>query len=173
MASTPLYILIADQYCLQITVPISAIYYPITSYYLHILCVYIEALELHSQSSRSCNSTFCKAYIIASSLIVLSLIVSSLIASSLITSSSIILSVIVVLPLAPASACYPFPTVLGFKTLTRFIHISAKAVAIVGNNKLYGAKYAFAFSAHKRGCKHIEGEAGEIWLRVIAVVPVP
>ena len=100
------------------------------------------------------------------------LIASSLIASSLITSSSVILSVIVVLPLAPALACYPFPTVLGFKALTRFINISAKAVAIVGNKKLYEAKYAFAFSAHKRGCKHIEGEAGEIWLGVIAIVPV-
>src|ERR1700723_2954681 len=62
-ASTPPYILIADQYCLQITAPISAIYYPIMSYYLHLLRVYIEALELHSQSSRSFNSSHCKAYI--------------------------------------------------------------------------------------------------------------
>src|SRR5882762_11592971 len=55
-ASTPPYILIADQYCLQITIPISVTYYPIMSYYLHFLRVYIEALELHSQSSRSLNS---------------------------------------------------------------------------------------------------------------------
>jgi hypothetical protein len=55
-ASTPPYILLADQYCLQITVPISAIYYPIISYYRHLLRVYIEALELPSQSSRSFNS---------------------------------------------------------------------------------------------------------------------
>src|SRR5712672_3285636 len=46
-ASTPPYILIADRYFLQITVPISATYYPIMSYYLHLLRVYIEALELH------------------------------------------------------------------------------------------------------------------------------
>ena len=59
---TPPYILIADQYCLQITAPISAIYYPIMSYYLHLLCVYIEALELHLQSSCSFNSLHCKAY---------------------------------------------------------------------------------------------------------------
>src|ERR1700719_120713 len=32
------------------------------SYYLHLLRVYIEALELHSQSSRSFNSSHCKAY---------------------------------------------------------------------------------------------------------------
>ena len=64
-ASTPPYILIADQYCLQITIPISATYYPIMSYYLHLLRVYIEALELHSQSSRSCISTHCKAYTIS------------------------------------------------------------------------------------------------------------
>ena len=56
-ASTPPYILIADRYYLQITVPISAIYYPIMSYYLHLLRVYIEALELHSQLSCSFNST--------------------------------------------------------------------------------------------------------------------
>ena len=56
-ASTPPYILLADQYYLQITVPISATYYPIMSYYFHLLRVYIEALELHSQSSRSCNSS--------------------------------------------------------------------------------------------------------------------
>src|SRR6267154_696609 len=61
-ASTPPYILIEDQYCLQITVPISVTYYPIMSYYLHLLRVYIEALELHSQSSRSFNSSHCKAY---------------------------------------------------------------------------------------------------------------
>ena len=47
IASTPPYILIEDQYCLQITVPISATYYPIMSYYLHLLRVYIEALEPH------------------------------------------------------------------------------------------------------------------------------
>ena len=46
-ASTPPYILIADRYYLQITVPISAIYYPIVSYYPHLLYIYIEALELH------------------------------------------------------------------------------------------------------------------------------
>ena len=61
-ASTPPYILIADQYCLQITVPISVTYYPIMSYFLYLLRVYIEALELHSQSSRSFNSSHCKAY---------------------------------------------------------------------------------------------------------------
>ena len=61
-ALTPLYILIADQYYLQITVSISAIYYPIMSYYLYLLRVYIEALELHLQSSRSCNSLHCKVY---------------------------------------------------------------------------------------------------------------
>ena len=61
-ASTPPYILLADQYCLQITVPISATYYPIMSYYFHLLCVYIEPLELYSQLSRSCNSIHCKAY---------------------------------------------------------------------------------------------------------------
>ena len=65
MALMPPYILIADQYCLQITVPISATYYPIMSYYLHLLRVYIEALELYSQSSRSCNSSHCKAYTFA------------------------------------------------------------------------------------------------------------
>ena len=54
-ASTPPYILIADQYYLQITVPISAIYYP------HSLRVYIEPLELHSQSSRSCIPHTAKA----------------------------------------------------------------------------------------------------------------
>src|SRR6267154_4092996 len=64
IASTPPYILIADQYCLQITVPISVTYYPIMSYYLHLLRVYIEALELHSQSSRPFNSSHCKAYIL-------------------------------------------------------------------------------------------------------------
>ncbi|OCK98257.1 uncharacterized protein K441DRAFT_316964 [Cenococcum geophilum 1.58] len=32
------------------------------SYYLHLLRVYIETLELHSQSSRSFNSSHCKAY---------------------------------------------------------------------------------------------------------------
>ena len=61
-ASTPPYILIADRYYLQITVPISAIYYPIISYYPHLLRVYIEALELHLQSSRSCIPTLCKVY---------------------------------------------------------------------------------------------------------------
>ena len=55
-ASTPPYILIADRYYLQITVPISVTYYPIMSYYLHLLRVYIEALELHLQSSRSFNT---------------------------------------------------------------------------------------------------------------------
>jgi hypothetical protein len=54
--STPPYILLADQYCLQTTVPISVTYYPVMSYYLHLLRVYIEALKLHSQSSRSFNS---------------------------------------------------------------------------------------------------------------------
>ena len=62
IASTPPYILIEDQYCLQITVPISATYYPIMSYYLHLLRVYIEALESYLQLSRSCNSSHCKAY---------------------------------------------------------------------------------------------------------------
>ena len=62
MGSTPPYILIADQYYLQITVPISAIYYPIMSYYPHLFCVYIEALELYLQLSRLCNSLHCKAY---------------------------------------------------------------------------------------------------------------
>jgi len=42
---------------LQITVPISATYYPIVSYYPYLLRVYIEALELYSQSSRSFNSS--------------------------------------------------------------------------------------------------------------------
>ena len=68
-ALTPPYILIADQYCLQITVPISAIYYPIMSYYLHLLRVYIEALELHSQSSRLCFYPHSKAYTLASLLL--------------------------------------------------------------------------------------------------------
>ena len=62
-ASTPPYILIADQYYLQITAPISAIYYPIIPYYPHLLRVYIEALELHLQSSRSCIPHSAKAYI--------------------------------------------------------------------------------------------------------------
>ena len=62
MGSTPPYILIADQYYLQITVPISAIYYPIMSYYPHLLCVYIEALELYLQLNRLRNSLHCKAY---------------------------------------------------------------------------------------------------------------
>ena len=44
-------------YCLHITVPISAIYYPIMSYYLHLLRIYIEAFQLHLQSSRLCNSS--------------------------------------------------------------------------------------------------------------------
>ena len=48
-ASTPPYILIADQYYLQITAPISAIYYPIISYYPHLLYIYIEALDLYLQ----------------------------------------------------------------------------------------------------------------------------
>src|ERR1700722_3680953 len=61
-ASTPPYILIADQYCLQITVPISVTYYPIMSYYLHLLRVYIETLELHSQLSCLFNSLHYKAY---------------------------------------------------------------------------------------------------------------
>jgi len=61
-ALTPPYILIADQYCLQITVPISVTYYPIMSYYLHLLRVYIETLELYLQSSRSFNPSHCKAY---------------------------------------------------------------------------------------------------------------
>src|SRR5712672_2381000 len=56
-ASTPPYILIADRYFLQITVPISVTYYPIMSYYPHLLRVYIETLELHSQSSSSFNSS--------------------------------------------------------------------------------------------------------------------
>ena len=62
-ASTPPYILIADQYYLQITVPISSIYYPIIPYYPHPLRVYIEALELHSRSSRSCIPHTAKAHI--------------------------------------------------------------------------------------------------------------
>ena len=57
----PIYWL-ADQYCSQITIPISVTYYPIISCHLHLLRVYIEALELHSQSSRLCNSSHCKAY---------------------------------------------------------------------------------------------------------------
>jgi hypothetical protein len=57
----PIYCLQID-ICLQITVPISVTYYPIMSYHLHLLRVYIEALELHSQSSRSFNSSHCKAY---------------------------------------------------------------------------------------------------------------
>ena len=61
-ASTPPYILIANRYYLQITVPISAIYYPILSYYPHLLRVYIEALDLHLQSSRSCIPHSAKAY---------------------------------------------------------------------------------------------------------------
>ena len=32
------------------------------SYYLHLLRVYIEALELHLQLSRLFNSSHCKAY---------------------------------------------------------------------------------------------------------------
>ena len=61
-ASTPPYILIADQYYLQITAPISAIYYPIIPYYPHLLRVYIEALELYSQSSRLYILHSVKAY---------------------------------------------------------------------------------------------------------------
>jgi len=63
-ASTPPYILIADQYCLQITIPISVAYHLFMSYFLYLLRVYIEALELHLQSSRSLFPTHCKAYII-------------------------------------------------------------------------------------------------------------
>ena len=36
------------------------------SYYLHLLRVYLEALELYLQSSRSCNSSHCKAYMTSS-----------------------------------------------------------------------------------------------------------
>jgi len=61
-ASTPPYILLADRYYLQITIPISAIYYPIIPYYPHLLRVYIEPLELYLQSSCLCISTLCKAY---------------------------------------------------------------------------------------------------------------
>src|SRR6266700_1399852 len=32
------------------------------AYCIHLPRVYIDALELHSQSSRSCNSSLCKAY---------------------------------------------------------------------------------------------------------------
>ena len=63
MGLTPLYILLADRYYLQITIPISAIYYPIISYYPYLLYIYIEPLELHLQSSRSFISTHCKVYI--------------------------------------------------------------------------------------------------------------
>ena len=45
-ASTPPYILLADQYCLQITVPISAIYYPIISYYRYLLRVSHRSAEV-------------------------------------------------------------------------------------------------------------------------------